>query len=63
MLKNKIYLLFSDNTWFSCANEKEVKEKIEHHYFPFPMDKKGDPERSVIIIKDNCNTIIFKKGI
>lgn len=55
---NKKYMLFSDGTWASTTNSSHVKNIIDEHIFPFPMDIKGDSRREVIIISDYQTKII-----
>lgn len=56
-----VYLLYSDGTWSTCPEEK-TEEVIEHHWWPFPIDIKGDPRRKVKIIK-NLHWVTTVKGV
>ena len=57
-----MYLLFSDGTWVRADSHDEIKELEEKHVWPFPLDIKGDPRRSVRIITE-IGLEVTRKGI
>ena len=57
-----MYLLFSDGTWVRADSHDEIKELEEKHVWPFPLDVKGDPRRSVRIITE-IGLEVTRKGL
>ena len=46
------YLLFSDGAWVKAETYEDVNKIIKSHWWPFPLDIKGDPRRTVRIITE-----------
>jgi len=55
------YLLFSDGSWDICQSN-QVDKVIANHWWPFPLDEKGDSRRTVTILTD-IGTKKIKKNI
>jgi len=53
------YLLFSDGSWDACEAH-QVDRIIANHWWPFPLDEKGDSRRTVTILTDICAKKIKK---
>ena len=59
---DKIYILYSDGTWSSvkkggqlASEEDKVSTHLKNHWWPFPLDIKGDSRRGAVIIRDATN--------
>lgn len=58
------YLLFSDGTWATVSDESKIDTIVEHHRFPFPIDRKGDHRRWVKIFPaDSIDFYELRKNI
>ena len=61
-MKDMAYILFSDGTWDSTEDYRKINKIIEKHWWPFPIDEKGDPRRKVTILADVAISEV-RKGV
>lgn len=57
----KLIILYSDGTWSECSNPSQLKEKMNKHWWPFPIDKKGDPRRNAIVFEEPFEKTVYEK--
>ena len=69
MTDDYIYILYSDGTWSAIskksnltAPEDRIQKRIDSHWWPFPLDIKGDYRREVTIIH-SCTNVQVIKGV